>query len=370
MTAVVDQKIVDELREAIGCDVTLEPTAFGNTEGTRDSFRHFADGTGDFNPLWRDEQYAGASRFGGVIAPPVWLTTVVQPLSLGLSFRPNGWKGLDGDVSWRFHSPVRPGDRISVTGRITDVVEKTTRSLGAAILVSSSVDYRNQNDDSIAEGSAKVWFFPGGESGARSAPKAPQELAPDPMPLMADDAVRATERRGAVPRFWEDVSEGEQAVHVRPTLTPNELLAWCVGGHTTGWARLVQRRIASGDTSEWDSMMITGPVRHLDSSLARADGLPGAFDIGAQRTAWLGQLMTDWIGDAGDLVELSCRYGRLVFVGDTPTCAATVTHKYRDGDRHLVALDLEVRTHRGDVVSTGSALVALPSRADATTPSM
>jgi acyl dehydratase len=113
---------------------------------------------------------------------------------------------------------------------------------------------------------------------------------------------------------------------------------------------------------EWDSMALAGVARHLDSDLARVDGLPAAFDVGGQRAAWLGQLLTDWMGDHGELVEVSCRFGRMIFVGDTPTCKAVVTCKRQEEGRHLVELDLSVSTQNGAVASVGTGLVALPRR--------
>jgi acyl dehydratase len=35
--------------------------------------RHFADGLGDTNPLWTDEEYAKRTKWGGIIAPPCFL---------------------------------------------------------------------------------------------------------------------------------------------------------------------------------------------------------------------------------------------------------------------------------------------------------
>ena len=60
------------VRAKIGQKVTInEPPHL--TEVTRDSIRHWAHATGDRNPLYLDESYARASRYGGLIAPPCQL---------------------------------------------------------------------------------------------------------------------------------------------------------------------------------------------------------------------------------------------------------------------------------------------------------
>ncbi len=48
-----------------------------NTAVTADAIRHFAYGISDDNPLWLDPEYAAQSRYGRLVAPPVFLTSVL-----------------------------------------------------------------------------------------------------------------------------------------------------------------------------------------------------------------------------------------------------------------------------------------------------
>ena len=43
---------------------------------TRDGIKHFVDGIGDINPLYRDMNYARGSKYGCLIAPPTFLETI------------------------------------------------------------------------------------------------------------------------------------------------------------------------------------------------------------------------------------------------------------------------------------------------------
>ena len=45
-----------------------------------------------------------------------------------------------------------------------------------------------------------------------------------------------------------------------------------------------------------------------DVEFAKNNNLPGIIIHGALKNAWLGQLMTDWIGETGMLRKLSCQY--------------------------------------------------------------
>ena len=43
----------------------------------------FADGIGDPNPLWRNDEYAKKTRFGSIIAPPSWVFSVFAGINFG-----------------------------------------------------------------------------------------------------------------------------------------------------------------------------------------------------------------------------------------------------------------------------------------------
>jgi len=53
---VISDEILRKWTERLG--VKLRIRNIFNTEATKDAIRHFVDGIGDTNPLWRDEEYA------------------------------------------------------------------------------------------------------------------------------------------------------------------------------------------------------------------------------------------------------------------------------------------------------------------------
>jgi len=69
---------MSETRLDLSCYAALvgknlpQPEQF-NYEVTRDGIRHFAYCIPDFNALYRDEAYAEATRWRGIIAPPGYL---------------------------------------------------------------------------------------------------------------------------------------------------------------------------------------------------------------------------------------------------------------------------------------------------------
>ena len=108
----------------------------------------FARAIGDDNPLFNDEVEARRSRYGGLIAPPTFLRSVESvrpnlPFELPLS------RLLDAGSDWEYFEPIRVGDRITATAKITDISERTGR-LGVMVFKTTVVTYRNQLDQVVA----------------------------------------------------------------------------------------------------------------------------------------------------------------------------------------------------------------------------
>ena len=100
---------------------------------------------------------------------------------------------------------------------------------------------------------------------------------------------------------------------------------------------------------------------HYDQQFACAKGLSGIIVHGALKNAFLGQLLTDWIGDRGDLKRLSVQYRGMDVPGSPIHCKGVVTKKYiRDGE-HLVECAIWTEKLDGEKTTHGSALVSLPS---------
>lgn len=63
---------------------------------------------------------------------------------------------------------------------------------------------------------------------------------------------------------------------------------------------------------------------HYDKDYAQATGLPGVILHGLLKTGYVGQLVTDWLGDSGTLVFLDVSYRGLDFPGRTYRCRGVV----------------------------------------------
>ncbi|MDQ6691191.1 MAG: dehydratase [Candidatus Dormibacteraeota bacterium] len=63
---------------------------------------------------------------------------------------------------------------------------------------------------------------------------------------------------------------------------------------------------------------------HYDREFAQGVGLPGVILHGLLKTAYLGQLVTDWLGDEGTLEVLDVSYRGMDFPGHPYRCRGVV----------------------------------------------
>ena len=103
---------------------------------------------------------------------------------------------------------------------------------------------------------------------------------------------------------------------------------------------------------------------HMEDSKAQTIGLPGAYDYGCQRISWLGNLITNWMGDDGFLKRLRAELRGFNMVGDTTWLKGRVVKKYEKDGEFLVDIDCWGENQRGEVTMPGTATVKLPTKRD------
>ena len=148
--------------------------------------------------------------------------------------------------------------------------------------------------------------------------------------------------------YYENVEVGSEVTALPKVATTRMLVQWAG---------------ASGDFN---------PL-HYEADFAKAQAVESPIVHGALKRAWLGQLMTNWIGDQGELKKLSCQYRAMDWPrkmktmtephgGETWWCKGKVTKKYVENDKHFVECEIWVENGKAEKTTQGSALVILPSR--------
>lgn len=116
--------------------------------------------------------------------------------------------------------------------------------------------------------------------------------------------------------------------------------------------QLVQYAGASGDFN---------PIHTVDEE-AIASGLPGVIAHGMLTMAFVGQLLTDLLGEQGTLRHWQVRFRGMVFPGDEITCGGRVKERAEEGSVTRVVCDVFARTRDERVVIAGEATLMVATQ--------
>ena len=355
-----------------------------NHEASLDSIRHYAWGIGDNNPLWCDEAYAATARFGKVAAPPTFLYSVYTgAMGIGLV----GVQAFGVGTRWEFYHPVLRNDRVAVDAKVGPIEVKSGSLAERFVLQTTANEYVRADGTILARSWGRTARVPrsGARGGLQYKQRDPHQYTTDELEAIRQHVINQP-LRGATPRYWEDVPVGEELPPVvkgpLDQLTMTAYYAGSPGSPATKsadlrwqwktWAAESPDRITNiYDTAFW--LEDTGvPVTrtggaspaagHQDADVARQIGMPGRYGNASQKSAWMAHTVLNWMGDAGDVVELDFKLRRPDVYGDTAWCRAHVKEKV---EPDLVRIELSSDNQLGTVTATGRATVRLPRRTPA-----
>ena len=101
---------------------------------------------------------------------------------------------------------------------------------------------------------------------------------------------------------------------------------------------------------------------HYDKDFAQSKGLSGVIVHGQLVASFLGQLITDWIGEQGSLRKLTCNYRGMNFPGEAIICQGKVSKKYTENGAHFIECNIWAENVKGEKTVTGKATVIIPAR--------
>jgi acyl dehydratase len=94
-------------------------------EVEKGAIRRFAEALGDYNPVYYDEEYARASGYPTVVAPPSFPASFSSAADLRELLGVGIKSLLHAEQSFEYERPIFAGDRIYVATRVADVLERT-----------------------------------------------------------------------------------------------------------------------------------------------------------------------------------------------------------------------------------------------------
>ena len=136
---------IERLKEKIGEE--WQPRVYEIEQGM---IRRFVQAIDDPNPLWQDEEYANKSQYGGTIAPPTFVSAIgfeqiQQQMSQSIPYQTL----LHGSSDLECYQPIRPGDVVTVTTKITNIRQRQGK-MGKMAFMTFDTTYKNQRQELVA----------------------------------------------------------------------------------------------------------------------------------------------------------------------------------------------------------------------------
>ena len=179
---------------------------------------HWLDAIGDRTPIYTDEAAARAAGHPGVVAPPamiqVWTMVGLggtrsddDPLGriIGM-FDEAGYIGVVAtNCEQTYHRYLRPGEEVSVTAELTDVIGPKNTALGEGFFITQKITW-SVGDEPVADMVWRILKFRPADAALSAG--TPADL--DPELMMRPAVSRDTEF------FWDGVNAHQLRIQRRP----------------------------------------------------------------------------------------------------------------------------------------------------------
>lgn len=358
---------LEKFRKRVGTKLRIQNQF--NELASADAIRKFADGIGDPNPLFRDEDYASSTVYGSLVASPSWVNSVLPTWVLqGLP----GVHALHTSTGWEFYRPVLVNDRITPECYFTGCKVVKSEFAGRSVLERQESRFYNHRGELVAR--SKPAAFRVERRAAREIGHYKNVTLPHPWTeeqlQEIENEVLNEKIRGAAPRYFEDVEPGDDLPQVvKGPLGVSDVIAYCIGASPSpirahGSAlRYYREHPAWAFRDPHTSAMEPVYSVHYNQAAANASGLPYPYDVAVQRHCWLIHLLTNWMGDEGWLKRSYAKFSGMVYLSDVVWIRGTVFKKYVDENGECcVDIKTTAINQRGEEVMPGRSTVILPSR--------
>ena len=343
------------------------------------------------NLLHFDPDYAGASRWGALVAPQSFPIATddghgAAPACVGCI--PNSHLLFAGD-EWWFHGPrIKAGDVIRNERIPFDYTVKET-GFGPTCFQRGDNNYYNQDGDPIARQRSTSLRYNAHAGGAAV------NAADFDDPEWSDEEMAQVEQRvfawvrmlhdlGHKERWWDDVEVGDQLPE--RVFGPHSIASFATEWRAyivNTWGTMNLRkndlealgftREMAGYENDPDMMKVNpfltdgayyGPSRgHLFPKYARRIGMPRGYGYGASMGSWVTDFLSGWAGEHGMVVHSIANYRGPALTGDITVQTAEVVDKTLDDEGwHLVHVKHLMTNQRGVKMCLGTAEIALPKR--------
>ena len=345
------------------------------------------------NRLHYEDEFAAASRFGGIVAPQSFPVATddghgTAPSCIGRI--PQSHMIFGGDEWWFYGPRIVAGNLIHNERIPLDYAVKQTKFAGPTCFQRGDNHYYNDKGDKIAtqrSTSIRYRAESAREMGSLTATEDPEWTDAQLAELEGQkfEYIKSLHDLGHGKRHWEGVEVGDKL----PTRVfgPHSIASlatewraylftiWCgvhrrtdldmeALGFTADMAGKEQDPVMEKENPELTDGAYIGPSRgHLFPRWARYVGMPRAYGYGASMGSWILDYLAGWAGEWGMVVHSNCAYRGPAFTGDITISNATVTDKLVDDQgRAIVKVDFKMTNQLGTTMATAAAEIELPKR--------
>ena len=347
------------------------------------------------NPIHWDQEFANASKFGGLVAPQSFVACMdighgVQPACVGRI--PQSHLIFGGEEWWFYGGRLRPGDLLVQERRFHDYKVTDTKFAGPTMFQRGDTLHRNQQGMVIAKERATSIRYLAAEADKRK--MYANQLPPKPKwtaaKLAEVDKVRhdwiLSNRLGISPIFGE-VKVGDRLP--RRVLGPHSIASFTTeyraftenmwGGYRwtapegvkdpwinqdAGWVEgfQINDEAAKIDPRFRDGLYKGPSAGHIDDDKAGEIGMARAYGYGATMGAWVTDYLAYWAGNDGYVRHVKSSFRGPAFEGDVTFFDAEVVAAQGESAWGVPLVQVKVRlaNQDGGVIVDATAEVELP----------